>query len=78
MAGRFQFSQMTCEVLGLEHTTISLDLWKGEHMTPDYLKMNPQHTVPTVKEGDLCLTESRAAATYLVDKAIKCQPLAKG
>ena len=30
--------------------------------------MNPSHTVPTMKDGDFVLTQSRAMVTYLVNK----------
>ena len=30
--------------------------------------MNPQHNIPTLKDGDFCMNESRAAAAYLVNK----------
>merc|ERR1712241_1533006 len=44
------------------------DLMKGDHKTPEYLKMNPQHTIPTMKDGDFCMNESRPIATYLASK----------
>ena len=32
---------MTCEALGIEYEVKPVDLMKGEHMTPDYLKVSP-------------------------------------
>ncbi len=43
--------QMTAECLGLDYTFKEVNLMKGEHMTPEYLKMNPQHNIPTVVDG---------------------------
>jgi len=46
----------------------NVDLSKGEHKTEEYLKMNPDGAVPTIKDGDFVLSESRAILTYLVEK----------
>jgi len=60
--------QMTAEVLGLEYNFKKVDLMKGENMSPEFLKINPQHNIPAVVDGDLCMNESRAIAAYLVNK----------
>jgi len=67
--------QMTAECLGIEYTFKEVNLMKGEHMTPEYLKINPQHNIPTVIDGDMCLNESRAIAGYLVNKYAKSDSL---
>jgi len=59
---------LTCEVLGLEHEKIAVDLMGGGTRTPEFLKVNPQHTVPALVDGDLILNESRPIATYLCAK----------
>jgi len=56
---------MACEAMGIEYETKNIDLMKGEHMTPEYLKINPQHNVPALVDGDFKLNESRAIALYL-------------
>ena len=58
---------MTCEVLGIEYEFKVCNLMAGENRTPEYLKMNPQHNVPTLVDGDFITNESRAAAAYLVN-----------
>lgn len=33
-----------------------------------FLQLNPQHTVPTLKDGDFAIWDSHAISAYLVDK----------
>jgi len=60
--------EMTAEVLGLEYEFKQCDLMAGEHMKPEYLAINPFHNIPSIKDGDFCLNESRAICGYLVNK----------
>ncbi|XP_073817857.1 glutathione S-transferase 1-1-like isoform X2 [Musca autumnalis] len=60
--------QMTAKALGVELNKKFLNLRKEEHLTPEFLKINPQHTVPTLVDGDFILWESRVIMIYLCDK----------
>lgn len=59
---------LTAKALGVPLVEHQTDLMKGEHMTPAYLKMNPQHTIPTINDNGFSLWESRAIQQYLADK----------
>ena len=56
---------------------VDVDLSKNEHKTPEYVKMNPRHCVPTLKDNRFVLTESRAIANYLVSKYASADLAAK-
>nr|AWX68884.1 glutathione S-transferase delta 1 [Heortia vitessoides] len=58
---------MTAKVLGLELDLVLTNLMEGAHMTPEFLKMNPQHTIPTMDDSGFILWESRAIMCYLVN-----------
>lgn len=45
-----------------------VDLSKGEQMQPDFLKLNPNHMIPTLVDGDFVLWESNAIMQYLCSK----------
>lgn len=51
---------------GIPHEYHEIDLMKGATRTPEFLSMNPYHTVPTIKHGDFSLHESSSILRYLV------------
>ncbi|VVC40045.1 Thioredoxin-like fold,Glutathione S-transferase, N-terminal,Glutathione S-transferase, C-terminal- [Cinara cedri] len=57
---------LAAKSLDLELNLKPLDLHHGEHLKPEFVKLNPQHCVPTLVDGDLVLWESRAIIVYLV------------
>ncbi|XP_064549167.1 glutathione S-transferase 1-1-like [Drosophila montana] len=59
---------MLAQALGVELNRRQVDLDAGDHLKPEFVKINPQHTIPTLVDGDFALWESRAILLYLVEK----------
>jgi glutathione S-transferase len=53
--------------IALEYKVV--DLFTGEHLRPDFSKINPNCLVPVLEDGDFRLTECSAIVKYLADKA---------
>ncbi|MGH7831167.1 MAG: glutathione S-transferase family protein, partial [Candidatus Binatia bacterium] len=56
---------LTLEVKRLPYESKLLEFSKGDHKSPEYLKLNPRGKVPTLKDGNFVLWESVAIMAYL-------------
>ncbi|MEY4511158.1 MAG: hypothetical protein RLZZ450_3280 [Pseudomonadota bacterium] len=70
----FPFSQHARRVVsllseaGLEYELRHIEMAEGQHLSAEYLAINPNHQVPTLVDGDLRLHESNAILRYLCNK----------
>ena len=53
---------------GLPYELRHVAMEKGEHMSPEYLAVNPNHQVPTLLDGNIRIYESNAILRYLCTK----------
>jgi glutathione S-transferase len=51
--------------LGIELELVPVELGKGEHLKPSFVRLNPNHKIPTLQDGDFVLWESGAIMHYL-------------
>ena len=56
------------EETGAPYELARLDLSKGEHKNPEYMKIHPHGAVPALVDGDVAMFESAAICLYLADK----------
>nr|XP_016940475.1 glutathione S-transferase 1-like [Drosophila suzukii] len=59
---------LTLNALGLEFHYKIVNLLEKEHLTPEFLKINPLHTVPVLEDDGFILTDSHVITSYLVSK----------
>ncbi|EEC09120.1 glutathione S-transferase, putative [Ixodes scapularis] len=69
------FVRVLAKKLGVPLTPHKIDLMAKEQLKPEFVKLNPQHTVPTINDNGFVLWESRAIAMYLLDKYAPDSPL---
>lgn len=61
--------QAVANQAGIELELIPVNLPGGGHMTPEFIKLNPNHKIPTLVDGDFSLWESGAIMLYLAQQA---------
>lgn len=59
---------MTARILGLTLKVKKMDLGKQEQLSPNFLKINPQHTIPTLCDNGFVIWDSHAIIAFLVGK----------
>ncbi|XP_061705121.1 glutathione S-transferase 1-like [Cydia pomonella] len=59
---------LVAAALDIQLNLKELNLQAGEHMTTEFLELNPQHTVPTLVDDGFALWESHAICRYLIRK----------
>lgn len=55
------------EALGLDVNYKPIDLAKGEHLSENFIQINPCHTVPTFCDSNVTLTDSHSILIYLCE-----------
>ncbi|NP_001108464.1 glutathione S-transferase epsilon 5 [Bombyx mori] len=45
---------------------VDVNLLEGSHLKEEFLKMNPQHTIPLLKDDDFLIWDSHAISGYLI------------
>jgi len=66
---------MLAKHLNIAVNVKNLDVMKGEHMTPQYAKINPAKKVPAIVDQGFPVWESRAIMQYLCNKYAPNSPL---
>uniref|UniRef100_T1GW10 Glutathione S-transferase 1-like n=1 Tax=Megaselia scalaris TaxID=36166 RepID=T1GW10_MEGSC len=59
---------LTAKALDLDFEYKQVNTYLGENKTAEYLKKNPQHTVPTLEDEGRCIWDSHAICAYLAEK----------
>jgi len=54
--------------LDIECEVVTVNMGIGEHLSPEFLALNPAGKLPVLVDGDLVLTESAAIPLYLAEK----------
>ncbi|XP_068619453.1 glutathione S-transferase 1-like [Battus philenor] len=47
---------------------VDVNILEGEQFSKEFLQMNPQHTIPTLKDDDFIVWDSHAISVYLLTK----------
>ncbi|MGF1489283.1 MAG: glutathione S-transferase family protein [Prochloraceae cyanobacterium] len=68
LSGNSYKVRLLLELLAIEYKYIQVDLMKGEHRSPEYLKLNPFGQVPVLADKDKIIPDAQAILVYLASK----------
>ncbi|KAH8277772.1 hypothetical protein KR018_006106 [Drosophila ironensis] len=59
---------LTAAAIGLDLDLRLINVKAGEHLSEEFLKLNPQHTIPVLNDNGTVVSDSHIICSYLVDK----------
>ncbi|XP_030382229.1 glutathione S-transferase 1 [Scaptodrosophila lebanonensis] len=59
---------LTAAALGVDLDLRPVNVKAGENRTPEFLKLNPQHTIPVLDDNGTVVSDSHVISAYLADK----------
>lgn len=68
LSGHSHRARLFLSLLGIPHELVLVDLSKGAHKAPDFLKLNPFGQVPVLEDEGTIVTDSVAILVYLAKK----------
>ncbi|XP_065219291.1 glutathione S-transferase 1-like isoform X2 [Planococcus citri] len=64
-------SNLVLKALNIPYKQREIDTHKHDQFDEYFQKVNPQHTIPTLQDGELIMWDSHAINTYLVNQYAK-------
>jgi len=68
LSGHSHRAQLALSLMGLPHELIEVDLLKGAHKSPDFIKLSPFGQVPVLDDDGTIVYDSNAILVYLAMK----------
>lgn len=68
LSGHSHRVHLALSLMGLPYELVDVDLMKGAHKTPEFLRMNPFGQVPVLDDDGVIVTDSNAILIYLATK----------
>ncbi|MEM9484833.1 MAG: glutathione S-transferase [Cyanobacteria bacterium P01_F01_bin.116] len=65
MSGNSYKVKLLLNLLDIDYEWVTVDLMKGEHKQPEFLKINAFGQVPVLTDGDVVLADAQGALVYL-------------
>jgi glutathione S-transferase len=65
LSGHSHRVHLALSLMGLPHELVDVDLLKGAHKTPEFLRLNPFGQVPVLDDGGTIVRDSNAILVYL-------------
>lgn len=68
LSGHSHRARLFLSLLGVPHELVLVDLSKGAHKAPEFLKLNPFGQVPVLDDNGIIVTDSVAILVYIAKK----------